>query len=94
MNILTVVPEHEIPSNYVKNRIAVESVSDDGFIYTFATIIKNKHGRVNMNGIGRDGKFYAGSSSIAAVRKYAKSVDPNTTEKVFLLSRGRVQTLV
>jgi hypothetical protein len=72
--------------------VAVESVTPEGNRYTFATIFRNKHGRSNLQRVGGSpGLFLAGGKSHTAVLKYARTVDPNTTERVFIGPHGFLQ---
>jgi hypothetical protein len=69
--------------------LAVESVTAEGAPYTFATIFRNKHGRTNLSRVGVP-DFLAGGKSHASVVKYARTLDPNTSAKVFIESHGRI----
>lgn len=66
---------------------AVQALTEDGRPYTFATVFRNKHGRTNMSRVGIP-DFLAGGKSHTKVLKYALTVDPNTTEKVFIEAHG------
>lgn len=86
MNKLVV---HQSPRTYFHPTfVSVQSVTEEGAPYTFAVIYRNKHRRFNLIGVA--GQFYAGSTSQRAVEKYAKKVDPSTTEKYFIESKGRL----
>lgn len=71
---------------------AVQAVTEEGAPYTFARIFRNKHGRTNLSRVGVP-EFLAGGKSHAAVVKYAKALDPNTTAKVFIESRGIIRNV-
>lgn len=70
---------------------SVETVTDEDAPFTFAVIFHNKHGRTNLSRVGGPG-FLAGAKSKRAVMAYAKVVDPNTTEGVFL-DGGRTEVI-
>lgn len=72
---------------------SVQAISADGAPYTFAVIHRNKHGRSNLTGVGRSGRFIAGGRSARAIEKYARTVDPNTTRRVFIEARGVIVDL-
>lgn len=82
-NTLVKVDPDTLPHWHVRNLTAVENVTDEGAPYTWATIIKNKHGRVNLSGVAC-GRFIAGSNSSRDVERFAKRLSPDTTLRVFI----------
>lgn len=91
MNKLVKVAPSRINPRHVPNLIAVESVTPEGHPYTWATIIKNKHGRVNLSRVGSCGRsFLAGGKNSADVQKYARTLPQDTETQVFI-HRGRVE---
>ena len=68
---------------------AVETLTEDGRPYTWARIFRSKHGRTNMGRVG-EGGFLAGSKSHRDIIKYAKTLSPDTTAKVFIVA-GRIR---
>lgn len=89
-NKLTVVPFADPSTKFWPTFIAVEGVSEDGYPCTFARIFHNKHGRHNLVRVAGLEQFMAGSRSKSAVMRYAATVDPATTVKVFI-DRGVVR---
>jgi hypothetical protein len=82
---MNTVTKHPSPANrFAPTFYSVQSVTDEGAPYTFACIYHNKHGRTNLTGVGMSGRFYAGSSNRSSVVKYARTVRPDTTERVFI----------
>lgn len=74
------------PRNFFADHFfSVEAVTPEGAPFTFAAIYFNKHGRTNLVGVGNS-KFYAGSKNRTAIKKYAATVNPDTTDKFFIIS--------
>lgn len=86
---MNTIVTHASPATYFHPTWqSVEAISTDGAPFTFAKIYRNKHGRTNLCGI--DGRFIAGGKGAKAVEKYARTVDPATTRKVFI-ERGEIR---
>src|SRR5262245_16902826 len=83
MNAIKVIPFKNPERMFKPTFIAVQGMTAEGTEATIGVIYHNKHGRHNLMHPGGHG-FLAGSRNLSLVKRYAKTMKPDTQDGVFL----------